>query len=251
MRPDASQKLAAAGPKKSGPSKALIAAIVAIVVALAAVLAWWQLSKDDNSSSSTAKSSVSATPKGALADGKGFPVYADKAKGNVNTVEIYEDFQCPFCKQLEDAAGAKTEKLAADGKIKLTYHVLSFLDANLQNDASAKSANAAFCAADQGQFLKFHNSVFANQPTKEGQGYTEQQYLQWGKDAGISGGAYEAFTKCVKSNSHGDYVKKTNDRMGPDNVTGTPTVKVNGKAISDSDMQALMTGADPTGILTK
>lgn len=246
MRPDASQKLASVAPKK-GPRKGPLAAIVVLLIALVAGGAFLATS---NSDKNTTASSSSGLPKDAAKDGKGLAVYPGKAASNAPTVDLYEDFQCPVCKTMEDAAGKSIEKLAADGKIKLNYHVLSFLDTNLQNDASARAANAAFCAADQGKFLEYHNEVFANQP-QEGVGYTDDTLKKFGKSAGLSGSAYDTFAKCVTDKTHSDYVTKTNDRMGPDGVTGTPTIKLDGQKLSDADMQTLMTGGDAASVLVK
>lgn len=249
MRPDASQKLAAVAPKK-GPNKAIIAAILAIVLLAVAFSAYF-ITQRGNSEANTAATQPGQIPKGATSGGKGFTVYPEKAKSGVNTVDVYEDFQCPYCKQMEQSAGKKLEELAKDGKIKLNYHVLSFLDNGLKNDASARSANAAFCAADQGKFLEFHNKVFANQPAKEGEGYTDDQLKGWGKDVGLSEAQAKVFNKCVDDNHYSNYVKATNDTMGTDKVTGTPTIKVNGEDLSNSETNSLLEGSDPTDIVTK
>lgn len=244
MRPDASAKLAAAAPAK-GPNKGLIAAIVVLVVALVAGGTYWFTSRGGDAPKAV---SSSAVPKGADKDGRGLTVYPGKAAAGAPTVDVYEDFQCPICKTLEDATGSSIEKLAAQGKIKLTYHVLSFLDTNLRNDSSSRAANAAFCAADQGKFLDYHNEVYANQP-QEGVGYTDNQLEEFGKSAGLEGSSYSAFQTCVANRTHGDYVTTTNDRMGPDGVTGTPTIKRNGKKLSDADMAQLMSGGDVAAVL--
>ena len=237
MRPDASTKLASVAPKK-GPNKGLIGLAVLLVVALIAAGVYLVTKNKDDSATDSSKSSV---PKNAEPDGKGINVYPGKAKSDAKTVDVYEDFQCPVCKHLEDANGKDIEKLASDGTIKLRYHVLSFLDDNLNNDSSKRAANAAFCAADQNKFLEFHNTVFANQPTKEGAGYTNDQLKDFGKKAGLSGDAYSKFTSCVDDQHYKGYVSATENRMGPDNVNQTPTLKINGKTVDmNTDVQDLI-----------
>lgn len=244
MRPDASARLAAAAPSK-GPNKALIAALVVIVIAIFAAGAYWFSTNGSDAPKAVASS---ALPKGADKDGKGLTVDPGKAAAGAPTIDVYEDFQCPICKTLEDATGVSIEKLAEQGKIKLTYHVLSFLDTNLGNDSSSRAANAAFCAADRGKFLEYHNEVYAHQP-QEGVGYTDEKLKEFGKSVGLKGAQYSAFATCVSDRTHADYVTTTNDRMGPDDVTGTPTIKRDGEKLSDADMAKLMSGGDAAAVL--
>ena len=97
--------------------------------------------------------------------GAGLPgVRRRHARASAPTVDLYEDFQCPACKQFEAPLGSTIQGLAPQGKIKLVYHVMNFLDDNLRNDNSTRAANGAFCAADDGKFQEFHDAVFPNQP---------------------------------------------------------------------------------------
>lgn len=229
-RPDASAKLAATKPKQ-GPSKALIAAVIATVLVLGAAVAFFMTDPFAEKDA--------AAPKGANAGGAGIDPYPGKAKPGVPTVDIYEDFQCPACKQFETANGQSIDTMARAGKIKVVYHVLSFLDNNLGNDSSKKAANAAFCAADQGKFPEYHKTVFANQPENEGTGYTPEQLNQFAEKSGITGGKLNTFKTCVQKGTHDDYVEDTQKKANDDKVTGTPTVKVNGKMLDQQQMQQL------------
>ena len=83
MRPDASTKLQSVAPKQ-GPSKGLIAAIVGLVAVLAiAAVAFLSLNKSDDTDTPVA---AGDTPTGALANGQGMPVFADKAKADAKKV---------------------------------------------------------------------------------------------------------------------------------------------------------------------
>lgn len=242
MRPDASQKLAAAAPKQ-GPNKALIGGIVALIVAAIIGGALWYSNRDD----SKAVQPAGSLPAGAIAGGKGLQVYEKESAKASKTVDIYEDFQCPFCKQLETKQGAKLLDQAKNGKIKLRYHIMTFLDDNLGNDASARAANAAFCAANAGVFPKYHSTVFANQPEKEGQGYTDQQLVDWGKTAGMDDAHEKAFKSCYSNKTYSAYVKQTEEQSGRDGITSTPGMKINGKQVSEQDLAGLMSlsGSSP------
>lgn len=225
-RPDASDKLAATKPKE-GPPKALIGAVIAVVLVIVAGAAFLMT---DPFGKLEAKGPQNSQP-----EGNGLVMYPGKAKPGVPTVELWEDFQCPGCGGLEKNNGKSIQQMAAAGDIKLTVHVMSFLDQNLNNDSSSRAANAAFCAADAGKFPEYHSAVFAGQPAEEGQGFTDKQLKQtFASAAGITGAAATTFTKCVDEGTYKDYAKDTLKRSNDDGINGTPTIKINGKTVADN-----------------
>jgi len=230
MRPDASKKLAAVTPKK-GPNPVIIGAVVAVVVILAVVVAILVGRPD---SSGTAGNS---TPVG-VTGGKGGGIFvnSDTAKSNAPTLDVYEDFQCPGCAQLEAKVGAELTSLAKAGAVKLVVHTLSFLDDNLKNDSSSRSANAAACAADAGKFLEYHGAVFAAQPPKEqeGVGYTDAQLTEFAKTAGITGAPLTTWQKCSDSGQYDQYVTDVQDASSRAKINNTPTVKLNGQDVTQT-----------------
>src|ERR1700712_2381591 len=44
------------------------------------------------------------------------------------TLDLYEDFNCPICGQFEKANAAALTTMVDDGKVKIRYHMLSFID---------------------------------------------------------------------------------------------------------------------------
>ncbi|MDQ1538344.1 MAG: hypothetical protein QOE58_2737 [Actinomycetota bacterium] len=230
MRPDASKKIAKVTPK-GGPNPVVIGAIVAALLVVAVVVAI----VIGNNGKSVPGSAGSPTPVGVVGgSGGGILVNAAAAKGKVPTLDLYEDFQCPSCGQLEKAMGAQMAQMAKAGQMKLVVHTLSFLDGNLKNDSSKRSANAAACAADAGKFLEYHAAVFAGQPAQEGGGYTDAQLTEFAKTAGIAGPALDTWQKCTTSGQHDKYVAAVQTAGEKAGVFGTPTVKLNGKDITKS-----------------
>lgn len=236
MRPDASKKLKAADPKgrnkaaapKRGPNPVVIGAVVAALVVVAVVVAIviGNSGKSDGGSGN-------AQPVGVVGgEGGGIGVNAATAKSNAPTVDVYEDFQCPACGDLEELMGAQLTSMAKAGEIKLVMHVLSFLDGNLRNDSSTRSANAAACAADAGKFLEYHGAVFAAQPAQEGVGYTDAQLTAFAGTAGITGAALPTWQKCTDSGQHAKYVTSVQTASEKAAVFNTPTVRLNGQDIT-------------------
>jgi protein-disulfide isomerase len=234
MRPDAKKKIATVTPKK-GPNPIVIGAVVAAVLIVGVVVA---IVIGASGKSGTANG-ASAQPVGAVAaDGGGIVANASTAKSNAPTMDLYEDFQCPTCGALEKAMGPTIASIARAGDIKLIVHTLSFLDDNLKNDSSKRAANAAACAADAGKFLEYHAAVFAAQPAQEGAGYTDAQLTQFASEAGITGAALTTWQQCTTSGQHDQYVADTQTNAEKVGVSSTPTVKLNGKDIT----QTLTTG---------
>ena len=229
MRPDASKKIAKATPK-SGPNVVVIGAVIAMVVVLAVVVA---IVIGNNSKSGSSAASGNSVPVGVVG-GTGGGILVDPAAANlkVPTVDVYADFQCPICGQFEATFGPTLTSLAKAGEIKYVVHMMSFLDTNLGNDSSKRATNAAACAADAGKFGEYHSAVFAGQPAKEGDGYTDAQLTEFAKTAGITGTALTTWQKCTSSGQHNQYVADVADTSGKAGITSTPTLKLNGKEIT-------------------
>ena len=228
MRPDASKKLKAATPKK-GANPVIIGGVVAAVVIVGVVVAILI----GNSGKSGGASGGSAQPAGVVSgDLGGILANASPAKSNAPTLDLYEDFQCPVCGQLEKAMGPSIASMVQAGDIKLVVHTLSFLDDNLNNDSSKRSANAVACASDVGKFLAYHAAVFAAQPAQEGAGYTDAQLTEFATTAGITGTSLTTWQKCTSSGQHAQYVTDTQSAAEKAGVNSTPTLKLNGKDIT-------------------
>lgn len=226
MRPDASKKLAAAAPKK-GPNPVIIGAAIAVLVIVAVVVAIVMGTKDKPGDGG------SAQPVGVIGGtGGGIVANAATAKSNAPTLDLYEDFQCPACAQLEQRIGAEKAAMAEAGDIKLVVHTLSFLDDNLKNDSSKRSANAAACAADAGKFLEYRSAVYAAQPAQEGVGYTDAQLTQFAGASGITGPALTTWQQCTSSGQHAQYVADVQEASGRAGVNSTPTIKLNGQDVT-------------------
>ena len=190
-----------------------------IVVALIVLIfgGVWFSKKD--SGSSAAPDSSAALPAGV--DPVTYGVPFGTGTEAVPQLQLWEDFQCPACKQLEDTNGKGITDLATAGTIRLLWRPTTFLDVNLKNDSSARAAAAWGCAVDAGKAHEYHTTVFANQPT-EGVGYTDEQLLTFGKDAGLAGAAYDTFSTCVADQKFTGWVTNSFNLFSSEAVPGTP-----------------------------
>ncbi len=217
----------------SGPPMALIAGVSAVLIAIVAVVVYLAVRGDGLTAQGGA---------GSLPEGGGIAVNPEVP--GAPQVHIYEDFQCPFCGQLEQTSGPAITEAAAAGEIQLTYTFMSFLDGSLGNDSSSRAANAAVCAADAGQVSGFVEGVFAQQPENEGDGYTDEIFLNVAEDIGIEGTDLGTFTGCVQDQTYAEYVQDMQERASKDEVTSSPVVMIDGEPLGQDDLGRLL--SDPT-----
>ena len=142
--------------------------------------------------------------------------------GAKTTVDLWEDPQCPICNSFEKANGAYIDDLILSKKANVSFHVLSFL-----GDESIRTANALYCAADEGRYLDLHNALYLVQPDLENSGFFSSTNIL--KIAAKINLDSASFITCVNKGTKINEVKAALDSMPKYNVKGTPTVFINGK----------------------
>lgn len=222
---DRRAKIEAAAPKSRGGANKIVVATVVAVLAIAAIVVGVIVA--DQGKKADLAAGGSSLPKNAAAMGAGL-VANPSAPASAPTLDLWVDFQCPACAAFEKAFGDQLVGMTKANDVKLVVHVLSFLDKNLGNDSSNRAANAAFCAADQGRFLEFQQTVYKNQPEQEGTGYTDAQLKQFAASSGVTGAGLGAWQKCYDARDHNQYVESVQTQSAKDGVNGTPTLKLNG-----------------------
>jgi protein-disulfide isomerase len=142
---------------------------------------------------------------------------------------VYEDFQCPPCRSFEKANGGVIEELAAQGKIKVVYYLFTIFSAQPGQANSTRAWAAAKCAP-AGDWVAYHNALFASQPplTRAG-GFPVSQLTRLGRDVGIKG---PGFAACVQSQRYSGQDARTSDRILSDGPDGLPTLSLNGQLLT-------------------
>ena len=147
-------------------------------------------------------------------------------KGNADapvTMVIFTDFECPYCKKLEPVLNKVFE--ANKDNIKLVFKNMP-----LSFHKMAEPAHRAVMAADlQGKFWEFHDKLFAA-PKLSNQLITDI--------AGDLGLDMEKFEKDMNSGQVRQKIQKDLSDAKRAEVTGTPTVFINGRRVSDRSVQA-------------
>jgi protein-disulfide isomerase len=169
------------------------------------------------------KSGVSIPP--GLADGRAL----GKADAPV-TMDVWADFQCPYCAQFATTLEPQIIKnLVANGIVRLVAHDFTFIGAGHNPDESTDAAVAARCADRQGHFWDFYYTLFSNQgATENGGAFTRLRLLATGDLLGLD---HAAFQTCLDDTAvRGAVVTETGEgsKLG---VTSTPTSFINGKMV--------------------
>lgn len=155
-----------------------------------------------------------------------------KAGVTAPVLEIYEDFQCPACKNLEKTSGDTFKRLAAEGKAKLVYRPFWLFQKQQEplRGNSLRAANASYCAPADAGWVGFHDKIFANQPNEGSNGFSNADLIKWAGESGISG---EPFTKCVNGGEKNAQVEAMSATATKAGVQSSPTVKLDGKDITN------------------
>jgi protein-disulfide isomerase len=157
------------------------------------------------------------------------------------TIDVYEDFICPACRQFEQTTGATLDRLVADGRATVVYHPIAFLDRASSTQYSTRSAAAAACADAGGKFREYAKALFQRQPSEGGPGLSDGELIAIGTSVGLP----EAeFRDCVQSGRYRPWVGAVTEAASENGVTGTPTVLVNGQQIQQPTPQAITAAVD-------
>jgi protein-disulfide isomerase len=144
------------------------------------------------------------------------------------TVDLWIDFQCPFCRDFELASGSTLDELVADGSARLVYHPLSFL-----GEESERAANAFGCSVDEGRPVEYQRALFENQPAEGTGGFTVDDLIALGEQAEVTGDAFET---CVADGTYDGWVANVAASQQDAGVTATPTVVVDGQTLESEQL---------------
>ncbi|TDD31804.1 hypothetical protein E1287_25065 [Actinomadura sp. KC06] len=142
-------------------------------------------------------------------------------------LDLYEDFQCPACKLLEQRLGGTIKQLAAEGKAKVVYHPFQLFQQDPLMSNSRRAANAAACVPAE-RWVRYHDRLFAEQPPEGDRGFSNEDLIDWGAEQGV---ADPAFAACVNGSQKIDLVDEASAQAGRAGVDSTPYLALNGRKI--------------------
>jgi protein-disulfide isomerase len=145
-----------------------------------------------------------------------------EAGANVPNIQVYVDYQCPFCRDFELPNQSQIESWVSKGIATIEFHPISFLDGRgTPNEYSSRAANAAVCVAEYSpnSFFKYNSLLFANQPEEGTAGPDNSELFDRAKEAGITNEA--EIKSCINDKRFGAWMSTITTKALNENVPGT------------------------------
>lgn len=160
---------------------------------------------------------------------------------------IWEDPQCPACATFEYYFGPTVNKLAEEGIVKVKYQPTGFLDQDADYNpngfgghSSYRAINAWACAIDRGIGAEYHEVMYSRsfallqglikgrEDFEEGDGFSDEDLVDWAGVAGYDEGKLAEFGKCVYTPEHLTWARQSTLKFHEDQIPGTPYIALNG-----------------------
>jgi protein-disulfide isomerase len=135
------------------------------------------------------------------------------------TIVKFEDFQCPFCKQVQPTFNELLSRY--NGQVRLVHKDLPL---ESLHPRARQAAEAARCAYEQGKFWEYHDKLYANSPEA-----SADDLKSYGKEVGLN---VDSFDRCFASGKYKAVVQQNLNEGAQLGLTGTPTFFINGREIS-------------------
>lgn len=160
-----------------------------------------------------------ATPSGHTPEGG---VLVGSAKASQGMI-LFEDPQCPYCRQFEELNGPVITAAADAGELAVEYRMRCFL-----GPESVRADNALALAAEAGRFDELRQGLFAAQPPEGTGGFTTEDLLGLGAQVGLTS---SDFVSGVREARYEIWVLTREAAYQAQDPQGTPAAWLDGKPI--------------------
>jgi protein-disulfide isomerase len=139
------------------------------------------------------------------------------------TIMAFSDFNCSHCAAFALNQGRQLRaEYESTGLVRFEFR--SFL---ISGAVSANAANAALCAADQGRFWDYHDTLFSQQGLSASP-FDKSLLKQYAGQLGLDS---SSFNVCVDRDAHLQEVYQDNSLGRSKGVNATPTFFINGEKV--------------------
>jgi protein-disulfide isomerase len=141
-------------------------------------------------------------------------------------VVVYEDFLCPFCAEFEKNSHEELARLADQGKVQVEYRPIVLLSGDGPYSARAALMFEAVHNNDGDVVAqKFHDLLYANQPSEQGPFLSRDDLYEL---AGHAGADVDALKQAVENNQGAQEVVDNTKKAQALGIDSTPTVFLDG-----------------------
>ena len=143
---------------------------------------------------------------------------------------VFEDFRCSTTQAFEAAQGPALASMAAAHQVLIRYVLESSLDQRLPGPGAVLATNAARAAVAHGGFPLYHALLFANQPSEDEDGFTDQRLLDIASAVpGLRGAAFDSEVRSLYYRQWVDQAQQAYNDAGV--RFGTPSLLLNGTEV--------------------
>lgn len=143
----------------------------------------------------------------------------------VGRLVLFEDPQCPYCRQFEEMSGAVIRAAWQRGEVAVEYRMRCFLGIE-----SVRANNALALAAEANRFDELRSELFASQPDEGSGGFTNEDLLALGQRVGLTDHEY---VTGVRTGRYEPWALRVEDEFQRQDPRGTPAAVFNGTALDD------------------
>jgi len=153
-------------------------------------------------------------------------------------IDEYSDFQCPYCARFYETTEAQLmETYVTDGTVYFVYNTFG----EFIGPESAGTAEASYCAGDQGKFWEMHDIILSNQNGENQGGFADRRLLQFAETLELN---MDEFESCFNASKYKELIDQDMKDGIAGGVQATPsfvlTYTVNGE-----EKTKLIEGAQP------
>jgi len=149
------------------------------------------------------------------------------------TMVEWSDFQCPFCGRFYvETEKQLVEEYVNTGKVKLIYKQFPL---EQLHPFAKPAALASECAAEQGKFWEYHDKVFENQQSLNG-----ENLKKWAGEIGLN---QAQFDSCLDDQKYLDKVNADLAEGSSAGIRGTPGFLIDGQLISGAQPYSVFKSA--------
>jgi hypothetical protein len=136
---------------------------------------------------------------------------------------LFEDPQCPYCRQFEEVSGDLIRGEVTAGAISVEYRMRCFLGVE-----SVRANNSLALAAEEDRFDDLRRLLFAEQPEENSGGFAVADLIDLGKRAGVSSSDY---VRGVQDGRDAQWVVEVEQVFQEQDPQGTPAALFDGQPI--------------------
>jgi hypothetical protein len=141
---------------------------------------------------------------------------------------VFEDPQCPYCREFEEVSGDLLRREVAAGALAVEYRIRSFL-----GDESVRAANALAVAAETGRFDELRREIFAHQPPENSGGFSSDDLVDLGSRAGLTSPEY---VTAVREGRYESWVRQIDEAFEEQDPDGTPSAILEGRMVDSETL---------------